>query len=215
MARSAGSQRTIKERRDPRAAPRGRPVTPPGQQTTTVLGRPSSVRSLGPVTVLRLSTASHRHPGHHRALAPELVKRRWTQPRHHRSGGRRTPPELRRLVLRLAAENSCWVIDASMANSPDLATRSRQVPCGRFSSEPASIPPRAATGPAGGNSYGCKPRAFSPRDSSASTRYCSSGCTCCSWCNMPPVAFTSWESLPTRVVPGWPSRRQEWILRSS
>jgi putative transposase len=38
----------------------------------------------------------------------DLVKRRWTQPRHHRSGGRRTPPELRRLVLRLAAENSSW-----------------------------------------------------------------------------------------------------------
>src|SRR4051794_4690727 len=37
-----------------------------------------------------------------------LVKRRWTQPRRHRSGGRRTAPELRRLVLRLAAENSCW-----------------------------------------------------------------------------------------------------------
>ena len=36
----------------------------------------------------------------------DLVKRRWTQP--HRSGGRRTPPELRRLVLRLAAENSSW-----------------------------------------------------------------------------------------------------------
>jgi putative transposase len=38
----------------------------------------------------------------------DLVKRRWTQPRDHRTGGRRTPPELRRLVLRLAAENSSW-----------------------------------------------------------------------------------------------------------
>ncbi|HET9255388.1 MAG TPA: hypothetical protein VFO16_09330 [Pseudonocardiaceae bacterium] len=38
----------------------------------------------------------------------DLVKRRWTQPRHHRTGGRRTLPELRRLVLRLAAENPCW-----------------------------------------------------------------------------------------------------------
>jgi putative transposase len=35
----------------------------------------------------------------------DLVKRRWTQPRYHRSGGRRTAPELCRLVLRLAAEN--------------------------------------------------------------------------------------------------------------
>jgi putative transposase len=37
----------------------------------------------------------------------DLVKRRWTQPRGHRTG-RRTPRELRRLVLRLAAENSSW-----------------------------------------------------------------------------------------------------------
>src|ERR671928_1814950 len=38
----------------------------------------------------------------------DLVKRRWTQARGHRTGGRRTPPELRRLVLRLAAENPSW-----------------------------------------------------------------------------------------------------------
>src|SRR5947209_2318940 len=38
----------------------------------------------------------------------DLVKRRWTQPRGQRIGGRRTEPELRRLVLRLAAENSSW-----------------------------------------------------------------------------------------------------------
>jgi hypothetical protein len=38
----------------------------------------------------------------------DLVKRRWTQPRGPRSGGRRTAPELRRLVLRLAAENPSW-----------------------------------------------------------------------------------------------------------
>jgi len=38
----------------------------------------------------------------------DLVKRRWTQPPRHRRGGRRTAPELRRLVLRLAAENPSW-----------------------------------------------------------------------------------------------------------
>jgi putative transposase len=38
----------------------------------------------------------------------DLVKRRWTQPRRHRTSGRRTPPELSRLVLRLAAENPSW-----------------------------------------------------------------------------------------------------------
>jgi putative transposase len=35
----------------------------------------------------------------------DLVKQRWTQPRR-RTAGRRTAPELRRLVLRLASENS-------------------------------------------------------------------------------------------------------------
>ena len=38
----------------------------------------------------------------------DLVKQRWTQPRRHRRGGRRTALELRWLVLRLAAENSSW-----------------------------------------------------------------------------------------------------------
>jgi putative transposase len=36
----------------------------------------------------------------------DLVKQRWAQPR--RTAGRRTAPELRRLVLRLASENSSW-----------------------------------------------------------------------------------------------------------
>jgi len=38
----------------------------------------------------------------------DLVKQRWTQPRRHRRGGRRPAPALRRLVLRLAAENPSW-----------------------------------------------------------------------------------------------------------
>jgi hypothetical protein len=38
----------------------------------------------------------------------DLVKQRWIQPRRHRTGGRHTAPELRRLMLRLAAENSSW-----------------------------------------------------------------------------------------------------------
>ena len=38
----------------------------------------------------------------------DLVTRRWTQPRRRRTGGRSTALELRRLVLRLASENSSW-----------------------------------------------------------------------------------------------------------
>jgi putative transposase len=38
----------------------------------------------------------------------DLVSRRWAQPRRRRTGGRSTAPELRQLILRLAAENSSW-----------------------------------------------------------------------------------------------------------
>jgi transposase len=38
----------------------------------------------------------------------DLVQQRWTQPRRHRRGSRRTAPKLCRLVLRLAAENPSW-----------------------------------------------------------------------------------------------------------
>jgi putative transposase len=39
----------------------------------------------------------------------DLVTRRWTQPRRRCcTGGRCTAPELHRLVLRLASENSTW-----------------------------------------------------------------------------------------------------------
>jgi putative transposase len=108
LAGTSGPQRTIEKRGDPRAAPRGRRVTPPGAQTATVLGGPGGVaaltRLLSPVCRL------------HRIVIPatilrwhrDLVKRRWTQPRYHRTGGRRAAPELRRLVLRLATENCSW-----------------------------------------------------------------------------------------------------------
>jgi putative transposase len=38
----------------------------------------------------------------------DLVAQRWTQPRRRHTCGRCTAPELRRLVLRLASENSTW-----------------------------------------------------------------------------------------------------------
>jgi hypothetical protein len=70
LAGTAGPQRTIKQRRDPHAAPRGHRITPPGQQTTTVLGGSSGICRTDPVTVPRLPIASDRHPGHHRAVTP-------------------------------------------------------------------------------------------------------------------------------------------------
>jgi putative transposase len=52
----------------------------------------------------------------HRIVTPATISRwhrdlgtqRWTQPRRRHTGGRCTAPELRRLVLRLATENSTW-----------------------------------------------------------------------------------------------------------
>ena len=49
-------------------------------------------------------------------------------------------------------------------NWPGLATRSRPVRCGRFSSKPASIPLLAVTGPAGGNSCTGKPHSILATD---------------------------------------------------
>jgi hypothetical protein len=53
-----------------------------------------------------LSTASHRRPGHDRALAPGSGEAALDPA--PRPAKRRLAPELRRLVLRLAVENSSW-----------------------------------------------------------------------------------------------------------
>ena len=52
------------------------------------------------------------------------------QPRRH-TAGRRRAPELRRWVLRLAAENSSWVTGSSTANLRGLATGLRRARCVR------------------------------------------------------------------------------------
>src|SRR2546423_14539862 len=74
LAGNAGPQRPIEECGNPRATARGRRIAPPGQQTATVLGGSGGVCSTDPVTVPSLPSASDRHPGHHRAVAPRPGK---------------------------------------------------------------------------------------------------------------------------------------------
>jgi putative transposase len=103
-ARRAG----VQERRDPRVTARGRGLAPTGRPAATLLAGPG--RALGVVwaALQTAPTQSIRDPrgtllGWHR----DLVRRHWTQP--HRPPGRpSTAPELRRLILRMAAENPTW-----------------------------------------------------------------------------------------------------------
>ena len=60
----------------------------------------------------------------------DLVRRRRTQPRR-RTGGHATTSELRRLVLRLAAENSSWGTGGSRPNSPGSVIRLHPARCGQ------------------------------------------------------------------------------------
>ena len=139
----------------------------------------------------------------------DLVKRRWTQPRGQRTGDPGAPHPS-------CGGGSCgWpprtlggVSGAVTVNWPGWAIRVRHVPYGRFSSKPASIPLRAATGPVGGNFFAGKPTGFSPPISSALIRCCSTGCTCCSWSNTPPVASIFSEALPTQRRLGGPAGPQ-------
>ena len=168
LARSAGSQHPIEECRDPRAAPRGLRVAPPGVQTPAVLGRPGRVRCLGPVTVPGLSTASHRHPGHDRAVAPGLGEAALDPA--HRAASVGAAPGRQEPFLGLSTHpgrtrRAGYQIGASTVWS--ILKRA------------GSILLLGATGQADGNSCADKPGAFSPPTSSALTR-CYSGCTCCS-----------------------------------
>jgi len=99
----------------------------------------------------------------------DLVKRRWTQPQRYRSGGRRTVPELRRLVLGLAAENPSW--DYQRIHG-ELAGLGYQIAASMVWSilQQAGIDPAPRRdGLAGGNSCGPRLGAFSPQTSSATT----------------------------------------------
>jgi hypothetical protein len=152
-----------------------------------------------------LSPAGHLH----RIVTPatvlrwhrDLVTRRWTHPRR-----RCTAPELRRLVLRLATENSTWGyrrIHGELAGlGYQLAPSTVWAILKRAGVDPA---PRRE-GPSWREFLGAQHTAFSPRTSFASTRCWGTGSMFCSWSSMPPAACTCWASPQTRPEPGSPSR---------
>src|SRR5438270_6106261 len=128
----------------------------------------------------------------------DLVSRRWTQPRRHRTSGRRTPPELRRLVLRLAAENPSWGyrrIHAGLGYRIAASTVWSIFEAGWDRSGPAPRRAQLAAVPAGR-----RPAAFWPPISFVSTRCFCSGCMCCSWWNTRLVASMFSYSLLTPVA---------------
>jgi putative transposase len=77
-----------------------------------------------------LSRLLPRECRHHRLVTPDtllrwhraLISRHWTRP-HHPPGRPSTSPELRHLIVRMAAENPTWGIGASTVNSSRLGYR--------------------------------------------------------------------------------------------
>jgi hypothetical protein len=137
----------------------------------------------------------------------DLVTRRCTQPRRRHSGGRDTAAELRRLVLRLASENSTWRyrrIHGELARLGYQLAPSTVWSILKTSRHRPRLSPRR--GRAGANSCAPQHTAFSPRTSSAWTRYWDTGSMFCSWSSMPPAAGTCFALPPTRPEPGSPNR---------
>jgi hypothetical protein len=78
----------------------------------------------------------------------DLVTRRWTQPRRRCcTGGRSTAPELHRLVLRLASENSTWGYRRIHGELAGLGYQLAPALYGQSSSEPGIDPAPRRNGP--------------------------------------------------------------------
>jgi len=119
----------------------------------------------------------------HRVVTPatilrwhrDLVKRRWTQPRRHRTGNRRTALELRRLVLRLAAENWSWGYRRIHGELAGLGYQMAASTVWSILKRAGIDPAPRRDGPSWRQFLRMQAGAFSPPTSSASTRCCSNG----------------------------------------
>jgi hypothetical protein len=196
-----------RKRGNPRAPSRGGRVTPPGQQTATVLGRPGGIRGAGSLTVPDLPIASDRHLRYDPAVAPGLGEAT-LDPAPASPNWRPAHPTRAAPVGAAAGRRELFV---GLPANPWRTRRAGLPDRGQYrvvDSQASRHRSRAATGPAGINSCARKPEAFSPPTSSASTPCSCSGCMCCPWWNTRLVAFTSWELPRTQMVPGWPSTHE-------
>jgi len=73
----------------------------------SLLAGPGHPRGVDPTASQQAPTPSVRHAGDVLRWHRDLVRRRWTTP-HRPPGQPSIPPELQRLILRMAAENPTW-----------------------------------------------------------------------------------------------------------
>jgi putative transposase len=107
----------------------------------------------------------------------ELVRRRWTYP--HKRGRPAISAEIRRLVLRLARENSTWGYRRIHSELCRLGYKIGPPPSGPCCSAPASTQHPNGRPAHDGSSSGRRPRVCWRWTSSRWTPYCSSGCISC------------------------------------
>ena len=88
------------------AATRGRRAPAHPSETAPGVGGPRRVRRARPAAAPSAALPSPGHAGHHPALAPQLVRKRWTDP--NRSGRPLINEAIAALVVRMATENPNW-----------------------------------------------------------------------------------------------------------
>ena len=178
LARAAGPRADVQERRDPRAATRGRGLAPTGRPAATLLAGPRCALGVDAAALQTAPTPSIRDPGDAAALASRAGQMVLDQATP--SAGRPAiPQELRRLILRLAGENPTWgyrrIHGELRGLGYTVAPSTVWLLLKRAGIEPA---PRRA-GLTWRQFLSAQAEASSPATSSTSTRCYSSACTCC------------------------------------
>ena len=178
LARAAGPRADVQERRDPRAATRGRGLAPTGRPAPPLLAGPRCALGAGPAAPHAAPPPSIRDAADAAALASRAGQMVLDQATP--SAGRPAiPQELRRLILRLAGENPTWgyrrIHGELRGLGYTVAPSTVWLLLKRAGIEPA---PRRA-GLTWRQFLSAQAEASSPATSSTSTRCYSSACTCC------------------------------------